>query len=93
MHHHLFDVNVPFVDKYKVDNPEAIEKILTNNVKLIINGHVHNDYTIAKDILYTSCPSTCFQFNKINKIDTTFFGFKEYVLDGNEIFYNSLMFE
>ncbi|OGT46433.1 MAG: hypothetical protein A3F17_08615 [Gammaproteobacteria bacterium RIFCSPHIGHO2_12_FULL_41_15] len=92
MHHHPFDIGVPCVDKYKIHNSETIKNVLTKNVKLVVHGHVHNDYTIVKDIIYTSCPSTCFQFIKNNKVDNSIYGFKEYTLGDGKIFFNSTWF-
>lgn len=92
MHHHLFDIGLSFVDKYKIQNSEKIYNVITPNVKLVVNGHVHNDYTIVKDILYTCCPSTAFQFTKNMKVDNGLYGFKEYVLSNEQIFWHSTWF-
>lgn len=92
MHHHPCNIGISCVDKYKIHNSEKIKNVLTPNVKLVVHGHVHNDYTIAKDIIYTSCPSTCFQFTKNGNVDNSLYGFKEYLLSDDNIFYNSIWF-
>lgn len=92
MHHHPFDIGVSCVDKYKIHNFETIKNVLTTNVKLVVHGHVHNDYTIAKDIIYASCPSTCFQFIKNDKVNNSIYGFKEYILSDDKIFFNPTWF-
>jgi Icc protein len=92
MHHHPFDIGVPCVDKYKIRNAETMINTLTKNVKLVVYGHVHNDYTLAKEIIYTSCPSTCFQVCKNDKVDNKIYGFKEYVLSDNDMLFSTIWF-
>ena len=92
MHHHPFNVGVNMVDKYKIINFDSITDLLVD-VKLVLYGHVHNDYTeYHNGKIYSSCPSTCFQFVKDNKINNHLYGFKEYRLSGENIFSNCIWF-
>ena len=93
MHHHPFNVGLDFVDKYKIENFGLISGLFSR-VKLVMYGHVHNDYTLYRDgAVYSSCPSTCFQFVKNRKINNRLYGFKEYILNDQDIFFNSVWFD
>ena len=69
MHHHPTSVGVESIDKYKLQNPETLEKFLSQQKKLpavIITGHVHGAYqTSFATIPVISSPATCFQFPKV----------------------------
>lgn len=92
MHHHPFDIGIPMIDKYKIQNTKMFISQLTRDVKLVMHGHIHNDYTIVKNRIYTSCPATCFQYMKNIKVSTGLYGFKEYTLDKDKIFFNCIWF-
>lgn len=69
MHHHPTPVGVETIDKYKLQNPEALTQFLAQQKKLptvIITGHVHGAYqTSFATIPVISSPATCFQFPKV----------------------------
>lgn len=92
MHHHPFDIGLPMIDQYKIQNTENFSRQLTRDVKLVIHGHIHSDYTIVKNRIYTSCPATCFQYMKNIKVNTELYGFKEYTLEKDKIFFNCIWF-
>ncbi len=93
MHHNPFNIGIDCVDKYKIDNFNNTVGTLTENVKLILHGHVHSNYFLLKEgIIYSAPLSTSFQFSNHNDtIDTKIFGFKEYTLTGSEIFCNPII--
>jgi Icc protein len=68
MHHHPTPVGSPLIDRYKLQNPECLERFLSQQKKLpsvIITGHVHGGYqTVLGTIPVISSPATCFQFPK-----------------------------
>jgi len=91
MHHHPAPVGTPLIDHYILQNRQDFWDIVTRtNVKLIICGHVHGDYSFQyNNIMIESSPATCLQFEKgttqlkiSNKI-----GYKIYYFDKNS--YNS----
>lgn len=65
LHHHVVPVG-NFLDRLMLQNhAEFLNKIRDTNVKLVINGHVHNDYRFKQDgIAFESGPATCMQFKK-----------------------------
>jgi Icc protein len=69
MHHHPTPVGAATIDKYKLQNPDALTQFLAQQKKLprvIITGHVHGAYqTSFETIPVISSPATCFQFPKI----------------------------
>jgi 3',5'-cyclic-AMP phosphodiesterase len=69
MHHHPTPVGKDSIDKYKLQNPESLEKFLSWQKKqpsVIITGHVHGAYqTSFATIPVISSPATCFQFPKV----------------------------
>lgn len=66
MHHHPIKTKTPLIDNYIIENKEEIFEIIENSkVRLIMCGHVHNDYLIYYgDIAIETSPATCFQFKK-----------------------------
>lgn len=74
MHHHPCPVNTPLVDNYILQYNEKFINILNKNniIKLMICGHVHNDYKISFfNKIVEACPATSFQWKKgTNKIET-----------------------
>jgi Icc protein len=66
MHHHPLLVNTPLIDKYPVKNREELWELISDSrVKLIITGHVHNDYSYMHQGVTVECsPATCLQFSK-----------------------------
>ena len=68
MHHHPTPVGTESIDKYKLQNPDALTQFLVHQKKLptvIITGHVHGAYqTNFATIPVISSPATCFQFPK-----------------------------
>ncbi|KAF3997106.1 metallophosphoesterase [Glaciimonas immobilis] len=67
MHHHPYPVNTPLVDECMLQNDENFFRLITETeqIKLIICGHVHGDYKILnKNHVLETCPATCFQWNK-----------------------------
>lgn len=94
MHHHPHKIGIPHVDKYKIKNSNNLSTALTTHVKLILHGHVHNNYFFfKKGAVYSSPLATSFQFNKNESINVKTFGFNEYTLNGNEIFCTPIFFE
>ncbi len=87
MHHHPIEVSTPLIDRYILRNKDEFWNIVAHpEVKLIICGHVHGDYTLQhNDVMIESAPATCLQWKKgctkleiENKI-----GYKIYYFDPN----------
>jgi 3',5'-cyclic-AMP phosphodiesterase len=86
LHHHPIPTGLDFIDKYRLFNSSEFQATLTDKVKLVIYGHVHNDYnTEINGIYYASGPSSGFQFNAKKKFDTRIYGAKAYHLEGDHI--------
>jgi len=67
MHHHPVTVNTPLIDQYILTNSSHFWNIVNrhSNVKLIMCGHVHGDYSIKHNNIVVECsPSTCLQWEK-----------------------------
>src|SRR5690606_16615934 len=69
MHHHPYAVETPLTDEYILKNNSDFKTILNgSNVKLIICGHVHGDYSIKENhVTMESSPATCLQWPKGTK--------------------------
>lgn len=88
MHHHPAAFGTPLLDSCMLMNPDPFWEILAKYpVKLIICGHVHNDYSFKynESIMIEAAPATCIQFPKgaaelkfENKI-----GYKTYYFEKN----------
>lgn len=83
MHHHPIEVQTPLIDQYILKNQNEFWEIVDKykNIKLIICGHVHGDYTIQRNEITMECaPATCLQWErgtKNLKIENTI-GYKKY---------------
>ncbi len=67
MHHHPFSVSTSLIDKYKIKNGDQLLELLVTykNIRNIICGHVHNNYTIPyQHIMLEASPATCVQWKK-----------------------------
>lgn len=86
MHHQPIPVKTPSIDKYMVENHDQVKYLFSaSNIKLVIFGHVHNDYedTSWKNVLFSSAPATCFQMEKgrmYTKVKDDWIGYKEYII-------------
>ncbi|PNT87805.1 phosphodiesterase [Coxiella burnetii] len=85
MHHNPIPLNRKIYDKYMLLNYQDFLRIicLYDNVKLVIFGHVHNDYTISyRQTLFSSAPATCYQIKKFESdiIIEEKYGYKNYFL-------------
>ncbi|KTD36152.1 3',5'-cyclic adenosine monophosphate phosphodiesterase CpdA [Legionella nautarum] len=97
MHHHPTPVNTPLIDKYILNNREELWEIISNTkVKLIITGHVHGDYTLAKNDIKIECsPATCYQLKKGTstlEIDHAV-GYKIHYFDKSEYYSKAVVWE
>jgi len=91
MHHHPISIS-PSTDKYKLKNHTELHELLNHKVKLIIFGHVHNDYSFLENqIAYHACPSTGFQFtgHETLSVDPKI-GYKEYLFYPNHFSVNCI---
>jgi len=73
MHHHLYPVDTPLVDECMLQSHENFINLLneTEQIKLIICGHVHGDYKISnKNHVLETCPATCFQWKQGSSIES-----------------------
>lgn len=64
-HHHPCPMGSTWMDKIGIDNPEALQAVLSrhNHVRCLLWGHVHQASDRLMDgIRYISTPSTCIQF-------------------------------
>ncbi|WP_455219130.1 3',5'-cyclic-AMP phosphodiesterase [Kaarinaea lacus] len=86
LHHHVVDVESPWIDALKLRNNDEFLELLTNfpNVKIVLNGHIHQELDECRNsIRFLGSPSTCFQFkpNQENaSIDTVPAGYRHIVL-------------
>lgn len=94
MHHHPISVSTPLIDEYILkNNADFWDVVAKTRVKLIICGHVHNDYTLNHmNISLESGPATCFQFVKgADKLEIEhLIGYKKYNFINNQ--YNAQSF-
>jgi len=92
MHHHPVSVQTPLVDRFIIDNGSVfLDKIKTlKQIKLIICGHVHGDYSVkTTDHLLIECgPATSFQWKKKTKTVKTINcpGYKIYYFNNDNFF-------
>ena len=99
-HHHPVSVHTPLIDDCLIKNgPDFIKAIENHNVvKLIITGHVHNDYSInIEKIKLETGPATCVQFiaggsNENTDIDKIKYGYKIYNLEENGTYYTTTVY-
>ena len=88
MHHHPAKMGTPMIDSCMLTNPADFWSIVSDyNVKLIMCGHVHGDYSIKynEQITIEASPSTCIQWAK-GAIEPTFenkIGYKIYQFENN----------
>lgn len=88
MHHHPIEVKTPLIDRFILKNSADFFEIIKfrQNVKLIICGHVHGDYSLKyKDIHIESSPATCLQWKigtSVSEIQKSI-GFKVYTFYKN----------
>lgn len=90
MHHHPKEVGTPLIDKFNIHNGYLIEQELIQHekVKLIMFGHVHNNYEFwLNEVFCSSAPATCLQFPKgTTTLESEYsFGYKEYIFNVNEV--------
>lgn len=67
MHHHPIHVNTPLIDRFILQNRKHFWDIVDKyeQIKLIMCGHVHGDYTVTRNQLtMESGPATCLQWKK-----------------------------
>jgi Icc protein len=91
LHHHVVDVQSPWIDSLKLRNNDEFLELLNNfpNVKVVLNGHIHQELDKqGNSIRFLGSPSTCFQFmpnQESARIDTAHAGYRHMVLhdDGN----------
>ncbi|WGL60782.1 metallophosphoesterase [Pigmentibacter sp. JX0631] len=84
LHHHPVAVNTPLIDDCPLDNSEEFLYLVNkfSCVKLILSGHVHNDYKIQinENCWFESSISTFIQFNKggisETEMNSDIFGYK-----------------
>ena len=73
MHHPPVAVDSGLMDSSMLTNADNLFELLLpyNNVKLILTGHVHQDYSLSyQNIAIETAPATCLQFSKkANDID------------------------
>jgi len=65
VHHHLIDIQSPWLDALNLHNRNDLIGILERypQVKVVINGHIHQELDkTCNDIRYLGTPATCFQF-------------------------------
>ena len=62
---------------------------LTENVRLILYGHVHENYNNIDHVSYCSAPSTAFQF-QADGANNNFYGYKEYFLENKKVSFKSI---
>ena len=89
MHHHPTPFNTPLIDNYILENHAVFWKTINeSNVKVILCGHVHGDYSLtASNIQIESAPATCFQFKKgtSSVVLENYIGYKIHYLCYNDI--------
>lgn len=67
MHHHPFTIGTPMVDKCMLINKDQfLNTIAPYNIKMIMCGHVHGDYSIQlqNGLTLEASPATCIQWLK-----------------------------
>jgi len=67
MHHHPLPVNTPLLDDCMLKNGSEFLEFVnsTQQIKLIMCGHVHGEYQIKQNgLVIETCPATCFQWVK-----------------------------
>jgi Icc protein len=88
MHHHPKPVNTPLVDKYILQNhQEFLQEIAGSKVKLIMTGHVHNDYCVThQGMTIETAPATCLQWKKgtVDLVAEYKIGYKVYHFNKNQ---------
>lgn len=86
LHHHVVDVESPWIDSLKLCNNGEFLELLDNfpNVKVVLNGHIHQELDMrGNSIRFLGSPSTCFQFmpnQEKASIDTAPAGYRHMVL-------------
>jgi 3',5'-cyclic-AMP phosphodiesterase len=95
MHHHPIPVNTPLIDNSIIKNHSSfLQRLaLLNKLKLIICGHVHNDYSMKyKNIAIETAPATSFQFTKrASKLSIeSRIGFNKFIFSENSYSSNSV---
>ncbi len=86
-HHHPLFVGTPMIDDCPMQNGSHLINIIEKNIhiKLVITGHVHNDYSIniGRQAKLETGPSSFAQFkyggsNELEDIDISRYGYKTY---------------
>lgn len=86
LHHHVVDVESPWIDSLKLRNNDEFLELLNNfpSVKVVLNGHIHQELDEHQNsIRFLGSPSTCFQFKSKQEnasIDTAPAGYRHIVL-------------
>ena len=87
MHHHPIEVGTPMMDSYILINKKEFWDAAAKRVKLVICGHVHNDYSFQYGTTnIEAAPATCMQWTKgATGLDKeNLIGYKTYLFeDGN----------
>jgi Icc protein len=66
VHHNPVSTYSPVLDLYSLTNSNDFFKVIEpyTNVKIILYGHIHQDYTTyKKNVLLLGCPASCIQFS------------------------------
>ncbi len=61
LHHQPWPVGSPWIDRYRLENPEDFEAVLSRhpNVRLVLWGHVHQDVAMERaGLTGLGCPSS-----------------------------------
>lgn len=92
MHHHPIPVGSQWLDNLMLLNANEFWDVVNvyNNVKLIVCGHVHQEFhSKMNNIEFYSTPSTCFQFRPKSAsfgVDQTLPGYRVIELESNGTF-------
>lgn len=90
MHHHPIKTNTPLIDHYILENLDEFWKTINRypNIKNIICGHVHGDYTLKQgDVTIHAAMASCLQWARGTEkivIDKTI-GCKLYEFNANSV--------
>lgn len=100
MHHHPIDSGTPLVDESKIENHEVLLELIKRqkNIKVIICGHAHNNYSIPYESANVEiAPASCFQWLKgtknistVDAIGYTVYKFQTNTYTKNCFYLNSL---
>jgi Icc protein len=94
MHHQPIDVGTPLIDRLNIKNANILSTsaFRDSRIKIILFGHVHNDYEFKlNNTVYSSAPATCFQFKKgASKLEIEYnVGYKIYTFEADTFYSNT----